>query len=374
MRAFRFLLVNAALVVLILLAVNFLSALILTVDRAFEIGSGAKDGRTGLPVFADQEAASRIFDDFYRVRFDYQPYAGWRAVRYRGATTEIDENGRRVSPQPADRNASVVHFFGGSTTWGAGAGGSETIPAHFARLADVRTVNNGQSGFVSRQNLAALLNVIDRGERLDVAIFYDGVNDVLALCRSAEALGGHLEDARMRRDLRQSGVNRPWLWDTLFGATVPFLTKAVNKAAAIAGRAPLIGMPGQLAASVCQSDPTHAERVANAMIANWQRANLLLIYEGQNFIGVLQPVAFIGSARTDYLVLDESLRGNYEAVYPILRRKLAEQTEITVVDLTHIFDGGESVYMDWAHINGRGNELVAAALRDALLDLPGRNR
>ena len=170
----------------------------------------------------------------------------------------------------------------------------------------------------------------------------------------------------MRRDLRQSGVGRPWLWDTLFGATVPFLTKAVNKAAAIAGRAPLIDMPGQPAASACQSDPAHAERVADAMIANWQRANLLLIYEGHNFVGVLQPVAYVGSTRTDYLVLDESLRGDYEAVYPILRRKLAEQTEITVVDLTRIFDSGESVYMDWAHVSGRGNELVAAALRDAL--------
>lgn len=366
MRTLKAIVVNAAIVLLLLLSVNFLSALILSVDRALEIGSGANDGRVDLPVFADRAVASRIFDDFYRVRFDYQSYTGWRGAPYLGSTTEIDDSGRRVVPQPPGAAGPAVHFFGGSTMWGTGTAGSETIPAHFARLTGARTVNNGQSGFVSRQNLAALLDVIDRGEELDLAVFYDGVNEVLVLCRSADALTGHLEERRMRRELQRSGVDSRWLWDSLFGATVPFLTKAVNKVAAAAGRRPLIVVGGRAAVSACQSDPEHAERVADMMIANWRRANLHLIYEGSSFVGVLQPVAYIGSARIDYLTLDESLRADYEAVYPILRRKLAAQTEITVVDLSPLFDGGESVYMDWAHISGRGNELVAAALREAL--------
>ena len=133
--------------------------------------------------------------------------------------------------------------------------GKRDHPAHFARLTGARTVNNGQSGFVSRQNLAALLDVIDRGEALDLAVFYDGVNEVLVLCRSADALTGHLEERRMRRELQRSGVDSRWLWDSLFGATVPFLTKAVNKVAAAAGRRPLIVLGGRAAVSACQPKP-----------------------------------------------------------------------------------------------------------------------
>ena len=119
MRTLKAIVVNAAIVLLLLLSVNFLSALILSVDRALEIGSGANDGRVDLPVFADRAVASRIFDDFY---------TGWRGAPYLGSTTEIDDSGRRVVPQPPGAAGPAVHFFGGSTMWGTGTAGSETIP------------------------------------------------------------------------------------------------------------------------------------------------------------------------------------------------------------------------------------------------------
>jgi len=78
-------------------------------------------------------------------------------------------------------------LFGGSTTWGVGARDPFTIPAEPSRALSevepelrVHVLKFGEKGYVSTQSLLALLLELREGRAPDLAVFYDGVNDVFA--------------------------------------------------------------------------------------------------------------------------------------------------------------------------------------------------
>jgi lysophospholipase L1-like esterase len=69
--------------------------------------------------------------------------------------------------------------------WGTGVDDLNTIPAQFNALhKDYRVYNHGESGFVSRQEVGRLINLVNQNSPMDVVIFYDGCNDCRSLCRS----------------------------------------------------------------------------------------------------------------------------------------------------------------------------------------------
>jgi lysophospholipase L1-like esterase len=115
-------------------------------------------------------------------------YAGfviWRRLDYAGKHINI-ESGIRQSYQStalSGRRPLEVFFFGGSTMWGTGNRDLHTIPSAFARLAEadgipVRVTNYGESGYVSWQEVVLLSQLCASGQVPDLAVFYDGVNDM----------------------------------------------------------------------------------------------------------------------------------------------------------------------------------------------------
>ncbi|MCA9511547.1 MAG: SGNH/GDSL hydrolase family protein [Myxococcales bacterium] len=127
----------------------------------------------------------------------WEPYVYWVTRPFEGELIRIDERGIRRTWSPPPKSASQpplrVFFFGGSTAWGRGARDDYTIPSLVAKeLArrggpPVRVVNFGQSGWVSTQERIALALELRRGDIPDVAVFYDGVNDVFAAYQSGVA-------------------------------------------------------------------------------------------------------------------------------------------------------------------------------------------
>jgi len=109
----------------------------------------------------------------------------------------IDREGLRRTPeldtvkvQKSER--LEVFMFGGSTTWGANVSDRETIPAHLNWIMQKDGVpssvrNFGQIGYVSTQECIALLRECQRGNVPDIAVFYDGVNDVASLQQHCRA-------------------------------------------------------------------------------------------------------------------------------------------------------------------------------------------
>lgn len=127
------------------------------------------------------------FQAMHNVRMRWYPYVYWKTAPMRSPYLNIDRHSNRVTwnqpPRGNGRPLLRVFCLGGSTTWGAGARDDYTIPSLLAKhLAghldyDVEVDNFGQMGWVTSQELIYLYELLRRGQRPDLVIFYDGVND-----------------------------------------------------------------------------------------------------------------------------------------------------------------------------------------------------
>lgn len=150
------------------------------------------------------------------------PYTYWRRIPFAGRYINVDSQGYRVTPQPvgAAPARQSVWFFGGSTMWGTGQRDSATIPAVVARSLEsidrrgVHVRNFGETGYVSTQGLIRLLLELRAGERPDVVVFYDGINDAAASAMSG-GCGLPQNEGRRRIEFALGGFLRRRTWNEL---------------------------------------------------------------------------------------------------------------------------------------------------------------
>ena len=84
-------------------------------------------------------------------------------------------------------------MFGGSTTWGTGSRDEYTIPSQLSKILankfgpKFEVVNYGEGGYVNTQELITFLKELERGNVPQIAIFYDGYNDVFSAFQNGVA-------------------------------------------------------------------------------------------------------------------------------------------------------------------------------------------
>lgn len=177
--------------------------------------------------------------DYHR-EFEAVQQLGWRSYvyfrrrPYNGKEISIDSLGHRVTPQPSTPAIPVarVRMYGGSTMWGEPLRANKTIPAEVARRlqtiagsnARIEVTNIGETGYVFTQEILQLFLDLRAGERPDVVVFLDGINDVASAVQRGYAgepqnevkretefnfgrvMEGRSEDSRLRRDSRAAGA------------------------------------------------------------------------------------------------------------------------------------------------------------------------
>lgn len=170
--------------------------LLVVIEGGFRIKQ-LSDGRFTRPHPAPEAYRNVDWWEQYNVEYDaslpyrWRPYLYFgRKPSYSGKYINIDTAGRRLTPQPSTPAVprATVYFFGGSTTWGDTQRDEFTIPAESARRLQetagpgqrVEVQNFGEGGFVSTQGLIGLQLQLRNGNRPDVVVFYDGINDVVA--------------------------------------------------------------------------------------------------------------------------------------------------------------------------------------------------
>lgn len=302
--------------------------------------------RESLP---DQESAFRIFRELRQLTKRYVPYMGWARKPFSGQTIIVDPiDGERVTPQITSHPSKHIHFFGGSTMWGTGVDDLNTIPAQFNSLhPDYRVFNHAQSGFVSRQELARLVNLVNQNSQMDVVIFYDGCNDPLTLCRGDISINGHREESKIIQKLAHQ-------WE------VP---KSLYKSTQRAIRTVFKG--GSRPPSRCEESPAYAKKVATTLVNNWKIAKNIAELGGAEFHAILQPVARLGQPNVGYL--DEKFAGTeWQLVYPFVREIKESEGLTWIHDFTDAFDRKEYIYIDLCHVNNLGNQIIATKLKEIL--------
>ena len=317
-----------------------------------------------LPNYQGAEWARQHFTEYYHLgEAEYVAYYGWRRQPYAGQTINLDQRGLRRTYRPENVTpARTIAFFGGSTTWGTGADDARTIPSEFVKLnPDYAGYNFGETGYVAHQSLNVFLERYFEGFRPDVVVFYDGVNDVWNKCRQEMGPYSHSREVKIRSALRESGSGS----GESFWLTVLPIRNFVEKAIRVFGNE----KRAEASYYDCHENPEKAQQVARVLLSDWLIVKNLVESYGGTFVPILQPVIYFSDTRTDHLKLSESLKWQYETLYPLivdmLHREFPELAA-NFLDLRHALDRDEYFYIDWCHLSPNGNQLVAARISDGV--------
>lgn len=114
----------------------------------------------------------------------YEPLVEYRLPARSGKHFAIAPEGYRLGGEAQDLKApgAKVFVFGGSTTFGTGVPGGETLPAALQAVLreagkDVQVFNFGVPSWFSTQERIAFERLLTAGIKPDVAVFVDGLSD-----------------------------------------------------------------------------------------------------------------------------------------------------------------------------------------------------
>jgi lysophospholipase L1-like esterase len=116
----------------------------------------------------------------------YHPYLGWTLDDFESRYVNVRDGVRRSYQQPGlPADAPTVYFFGGSAMFGWFQRDEHTIPSEVARLAEadgipVRVTNYATPAYVNWQESLQLQALVSAGQAPDVAVFYDGANELVS--------------------------------------------------------------------------------------------------------------------------------------------------------------------------------------------------
>ena len=317
--------------------------------------------RSKLPNYAGNEKFSKKhFTELQNLKFLYRDYVVWEREDFSGDTITIHNSLRKTYiPETIVNKDYILNFYGGSTTWGTGVGNYETFPSFVAKNTSYFVKNLGESGYISTQSLNRMINnyLISTNDKhhTNVNIFYEGVNDVMIKCRS-EILAIETSEQSKLQNVFKKSRDDEFTFRSTFYQLQKFLFKLKNHFSS----KPLTNDQFN-----CDSSEEKASKVALSFINSWLIAKTISEKNGDIFIAILQPNAFVGTPYTSHLDLENSydleLKEQFNAVYPLIIQEALRQN-LSFLDLRSIFDDNdnkENIYIDFCHVSSNGNSIVS---------------
>ena len=250
--------------------------------------------------------------------------------------------------------------------WGVGSPDDRTLPSAFGQLASeaglpVRVVNRGEDGYVQWQEILAFEELLAGGEVPDLAVFYDGVNDVFA----------HFQDPPAGAEGRIHQNQRSWdaRFENRLGPALSRASAVHVLLAALAGPGPKTFDVTWRAQDWGTPDDVGA-RVGERYMQGARHLEKLAAAYGVEVAIFWQPSVYSrpAIARTDEEaahVVSFGEQAELGTIYDVARSKLGAP----VVDLGSALDAVEGpVYVDWCHVGPAGNRILAGAILDRVRD------
>ena len=352
------------------------------VSRRLRYHQSTRPDRTAAAdAYGGADWSSGYFDEFRRaVRVDWKPYVEWWQRPFTGDYLTLDERGLRRTPgENCPDEAIRILCFGGSTMMGLGARDEQTIPAVLARrleeLGHRATVTNyGQLGHNTTQELITLQQMLKRGERLDIAVFYDGINEMACAEQTGRA-DTLFNEARRRAEFNLLHPERRA--ELITAAIIAAAPRTFRRLRQLTGL-PLRGPMPAGDADLSRIDlPRLAHEVISVYAANLSLVRLLARHYGFQPIFFWQPVITTKKCKTrdeqrwenDYTKDPARRRALYEAIIAERRSRPELADAPDTVDLSALFDDWlEPVYIDLYHLSEAGNMAAAEAMLPAIAE------
>lgn len=328
------------------------------------------DHREKSSYYNDKSWAPRYWNEIEQTKRElYHPYTVWRRAPFKGELVNIDEDGVRLTPGSDCRpNAFKVFAFGGSAMWGTGSPDWGTIPAFLEpgfenwKQKPVCIRNFGETGYVSTQSVIELMLQVQSGNIPDIAIFFDGPNDVYAAYQSGKS-GVHenLEQIATRME-RRDQPQSPLLIQLLESFSLFRLID--NQVIHLNGEAR--PAPALTTYETMQVDlKTLTESVTTKYLTNYETVSALAEKHGFDYY-VFWP-AHLTSTKKPLTSEEQALKHAvepgleklYESVYQAMQPSVISRYK-HLYSITDIFDKTQSlIWLDATHVTPPGNEMIA---------------
>jgi len=306
-------------------------------------------------------------------RFKWTSYAYWRRVPMSGKYVNVDANGlrRTWNPSPLAPRHVRVFVFGGSTMWGTGSRDDYTIASQLSKTlaksfgSGVEVVNFGESGYVQTQELITLLKEIQRGNVPDLAVFYDGYNDVFSAFQNSQAGLPQNEQNRVREfNLLQSGPHFYAEW-----ARQSSLFWLVSGAAGHVGWLRRFAPQPKQTGAASQADVSSPKLTSDALAVYGANLRMLQSIAAQYHIRTFhfwQPTVYSKEQKSPEEKGLANQDPSFAEFYLMAMEQLKDspfQGISSFHDLTHAFDGRpERIFIDTMHVSESGNEHIAGLI------------
>ena len=341
-------------------------------------GSHVEDYKAKADVYADSPWVHDYRREFHEANaMKWTSYVYWRRQPYRGDHVNIDSNGIRLSWSPGTgqrgaRDPMAIFMFGGSTVWGAGVRDAFTIPSILAReLAkegmDSSVTNFGEAGYVSTQEVVALLLELQKGNVPDIVIFYDGFNDTYSAYQQRVA-GLPLNEPNR---VKEFNLSTPEKLKQLRAGVLREMVTGLSTIRFFKGVVHRMGiedesLPASERTSTVGSAP---ESLTREVLAVYQNNIELVTALAEHYrfrcLFYWQPTIFEKAYLTEYEESErqklQTMERFFQETYDALRRSsLARGGEHPFHDMSLILaDVREPLYVDFCHLGESGNELIA---------------
>lgn len=333
------------------------------------------DARAKSPVYAGKPWADDYFRELAATHARYKPFLGWQRDDFpaAGATAKYVhvDGGLRRTENPSTAAATAkpleVAFFGGSTVWGVGSTDAGTLPSAFARAATaagfpVHVMNYGEDGYVQWQEALRLDELVSAGAAPDLAIFYDGANDVFThfqAPRDGERERIHQNLAKWQARFLDRHDLATALRDS--SGVHLFLKGLASRRPAPAAPKFAFQWPAELSVEQVAATVAKRHREGAAHVARVGKSY------GFPVASFWQPTVFTKRAKTTDEIAHASAFGDkLEPIYTDARAAIGNQ----IVDLGDTFaDATGDVYIDWCHVGEDGNEVIARRILESVAPL-----
>ncbi|MCK6372247.1 MAG: hypothetical protein L6Q83_13170, partial [Gammaproteobacteria bacterium] len=237
---------------------------------------------------------------------------------------------------------------------------------------EAQITNFGESGYVSTQEVIALLLQLREGNVPDAVIFYDGVNDLYAAHQSG--LAGIPQNETNR--VAEFNLSQPGEWRRAARFAVTGLARSSATAGVTRDLLADLGISA-VAEPLAARSSAAAERLAAQVLRSYQ-GNLGVVNGLAEKFGFKawffwQPTIFQKPQLSFYeqaeLAKQAELRDLFTAAAALIQADLRQGVRRAgFTDLSQIFlDEKAPVFIDWCHVGEPGNRLIAAAIAEQLL-------
>ena len=299
--------------------------------------------------FRNYKWSKKHFKEYIQLDVEYSDYLIWRRSSFRGETINISEDGFRLNDSSSlnvDFVNSEVWFFGGSAIWGSGSKNEFTIPSFYEVLSNKKSINFGETGYTSSQELNMLLKYINLGKPKYI-FFYDGANDIYNKCRKENNYFSSSLEKKIKKYEYKFFKN--WYhFETLdlIKNNKDYIINFIN-----------YFTEGNEFFD-CHKNKKKSKLIVKNLIDNWLIAKHLANNKGAKFVAILQPLSFYTRSKVDHIKVDTEIKKQFDSLYPMITKEV-KKYDIKFYDFTNVLDNDDYYFWDFIHLSPNGNKIIA---------------